>query len=94
MEIHYITAEHLGIEQVGEVVADAKIHLALSEEAREKISKCREYLDNKLESVDAPIYGINTGFGSLCSTSIDDENLGQLQENLVKSHACGNWGCY
>ena len=36
-----------------------------------------------------PIYGINTGFGSLCNTSISDEDLSQLQENLVKSHACG-----
>ena len=37
----------------------------------------------------APVYGINTGFGSLCDTKINDEDLEQLQENLVKSHACG-----
>ena len=36
-----------------------------------------------------PIYGINTGFGSLCNVKIATENLSQLQENLVKSHACG-----
>jgi histidine ammonia-lyase len=35
-----------------------------------------------------PIYGINTGFGSLCNVKISNENL-KLQENLVKSHACG-----
>jgi histidine ammonia-lyase len=35
-----------------------------------------------------PIYGINTGFGSLCNV-ISNENLSKLQENLVKSHACG-----
>lgn len=38
---------------------------------------------------DKPIYGINTGFGSLCNVIISDENLSKLQENLVKSHACG-----
>ncbi|WP_396195551.1 histidine ammonia-lyase, partial [Flavobacterium sp.] len=37
----------------------------------------------------APIYGINTGFGSLCNVKISNEHLSQLQENLVKSHACG-----
>jgi histidine ammonia-lyase len=34
-----------------------------------------------------PIYGINTGFGSLCNVKISNENLSKLQENLVKSHA-------
>jgi histidine ammonia-lyase len=42
-----------------------------------------------MASHDQPIYGINTGFGSLCNVIISDENLSQLQENLVKSHACG-----
>jgi len=35
------------------------------------------------------VYGINTGFGILASTRISDENLAQLQENLVLSHAAG-----
>jgi len=38
---------------------------------------------------DEPIYGINTGFGSLYNVKISKENLTQLQENLVMSHACG-----
>jgi histidine ammonia-lyase len=36
-----------------------------------------------------PVYGINTGFGSLCNICISPDDLSQLQENLVKSHACG-----
>jgi histidine ammonia-lyase len=63
--------------------------LALSEEAKVNIHKCREYLNQKMDSNDEPIYGINTGFGSLCNIKISNENLSQLQENLVKSHACG-----
>ena len=89
MEIHYINPDHLSIERVGEVLNNPKIKLALSEEAVKAINKCREYLDNKLKNIDMPVYGINTGFGSLYNKSINDEDLGQLQENLVKSHACG-----
>ena len=37
--------------------------LALSEEARVNIAKCRQYLDDKMQTQQEPIYGINTGFG-------------------------------
>lgn len=35
-----------------------------------------------------PLYGITTGFGSLCNKNISSDELGTLQENLIKSHAC------
>ena len=63
--------------------------LELSEESRKRIQDCRDYLDEKIERSEDPIYGINTGFGSLCKVSISKENLEQLQVNLVVSHACG-----
>lgn len=63
--------------------------VVLSEAAKENILKCRLYLDEKLKKQDSPIYGINTGFGSLCNVIIPDNDLETLQENLVKSHACG-----
>ena len=63
--------------------------MALSDEAIRRIVKCRAYLDKKTESGDDPIYGINTGFGALYDKTISKEDLGKLQENLVKSHACG-----
>jgi histidine ammonia-lyase len=63
--------------------------LTLSKEAEMKIEKCRSYLDQKISSSNAPIYGINTGFGSLYNHNIPKEQLEQLQENLVMSHACG-----
>lgn len=50
---------------------------------------CRAYLNEKLKNQDQPIYGINTGFGSLYDVKISTENLTKLQENLVMSHACG-----
>lgn len=62
--------------------------LTLSDEAIKKISHCREYLDKKALESDKPIYGVTTGFGSLCNRSISAHELGILQENLVKSHSC------
>jgi len=85
---HYISSEVLSLETVHEIISYHK-SIALSEEAKINIQKCRDYLDKKMESHEKPIYGINTGFGSLCNVKISNENLSQLQENLVKSHACG-----
>lgn len=70
-------------------IASGKVSIELTAGAKEKILECREYLDQKLASSDAPVYGINTGFGSLCNTLISKKDLSQLQENLVLSHACG-----
>jgi len=67
--------------------AEAKVEIA--EHTKDIINKGRAYLDNKLKNHGAPIYGINTGFGSLCNVIIPDKDIEQLQENLVKSHACG-----
>jgi histidine ammonia-lyase len=86
--IHYISSDLLSLDIVNEIISQNKT-LALSEEARINIDKCRAYLDEKMKSLDAPIYGINTGFGSLYNVKISNENLSKLQENLVKSHACG-----
>lgn len=62
--------------------------LVLSEDSKQRIAHCREYLDKKLENANKPIYGVTTGFGSLWKHSISPEQLTTLQENLVKSHAC------
>jgi histidine ammonia-lyase len=88
MSIHKITPAALTTEIVSGIVSERKT-LVLSAESVQKIEKCYNYLHNKLESTDEPIYGINTGFGSLCNTRINKEDLSKLQENLVKSHACG-----
>ena len=85
---HYISTEILSLEIVQEIIAQNK-SLELSEEAKVNIQKCRDYLDKKMASHSEPIYGINTGFGSLCNVKISNENLSKLQENLVKSHSCG-----
>ena len=62
--------------------------IELGDDACRRIVNCREYLDNRMKTQKEPIYGITTGFGSLCNVSIDSEDLSQLQKNLVMSHAC------
>jgi histidine ammonia-lyase len=83
-----ITIDDLSIENVNYILQSGA-KLALSKEAEKRIVKCRTYLDQKMASGKDVFYGINTGFGSLCNTVISADDLSQLQENLVKSHACG-----
>ena len=70
-------------------IGTEKQMLALSDDAKKRILKCREYLDKKLKSSKESIYGINTGFGALYNKTIPEKDLEKLQENLVMSHACG-----
>lgn len=88
METHHISAEWLTIDRVGRILNE-NMKIALSDDAKKRIIACREYLDNKMETQKEPIYGITTGFGSLCNISIGKEDLSQLQKNLVMSHSCG-----
>ena len=88
MNTHYISSDIISIKELNTIITENQ-RLGLSEEAISKINKCRAYLDDKMKSQSEPIYGINTGFGSLCDVKISAENLSQLQENLMKSHACG-----
>lgn len=85
---YYISNNTLSLEELNTIIEENHT-LALSEEAIANINKCREYLDNKMQTETNPIYGINTGFGSLYSVKISTEDLTTLQENLMKSHACG-----
>jgi histidine ammonia-lyase len=83
-----ISPENLDLEQI-EKILNNKTKLSLSKESIKLITLCRNYLDHKLENNTSPIYGITTGFGSLHNKTISKDQLNKLQENLVKSHACG-----
>ncbi len=88
MKKHFISTEFLGLETVKTIV-DKKMRLELSEEAVHSIQKCRFYLNEAMQFATEPIYGVTTGFGSLCNTSVSMQDLSTLQRNLVISHACG-----
>lgn len=85
---HKISAGHLTQDKIEEIILNGYT-LELSEETRERIIHCRQYLDEKVANSKQPIYGVTTGFGSLCKISIGEEQLSQLQINLMMSHACG-----
>ncbi len=86
---HHISSEHLTLDRVKEIIG-SHAQLALSEESVLAIEKCRRYLDTKMEDIGRPVYGVTTGFGSLCNVTIPEDKLSQLQYNLVVSHACGS----
>ncbi len=83
-----LTSNYLSLEEF-EHLLNANDSLVLSVELQERIQTCRDYLDQKVANSTQLIYGINTGFGSLCDTAISTADLEALQRNLVCSHACG-----
>lgn len=88
MQDKIIDNEWISLEEIDHIL-EAGITLKLSDSARAKIVRCREYLDEKAGNSSQLLYGVNTGFGSLCNTAISSDDLGKLQRNLVLSHACG-----
>ena len=86
--IHHINSERLTIAKVEEILSKS-YKLALSDNAKRRIINCRKYLDEKMEDTEHPIYGVTTGFGSLCNISVGKDDLSTLQKNLMMSHACG-----
>ena len=85
---HKISNDILTLWKIKEII-DHNETITLSEESEKQVLKCREYLDSKMEDIGRPVYGVTTGFGSLCNITIPEEDLSQLQHNLVMSHACG-----
>lgn len=86
--MYSISSKGLDFDTIEQILRE-RTPLKLSEEAKQRIREGRRYLDLKLKEHKEPIYGINTGFGSLYNKSISEKDLGALQVNLMKSHACG-----
>lgn len=82
-------SKKLSITDLEKFLYEENARVELSEVTKKEITKGRTFLENKLKTHGAPIYGINTGFGSLCNVIIPDKDIEQLQTNLVMSHACG-----
>ena len=87
MEKYIIDNSWLTIEKLDEIIS-SKCEVTLSENTIKGVESCRAYLDEKVKTHDQLIYGVNTGFGSLCDTAISFEDLEKLQTNLVLSHSC------
>ena len=88
MERFEINSNPLTLSDIDHIMIN-DIQLKLSDESVKVVEKCRNYLDKRISSSSEPIYGINTGFGSLYKENISNTELSTLQENIIKSHACG-----
>ncbi|MEX0983194.1 MAG: histidine ammonia-lyase [Bacteroidales bacterium] len=87
-KVHYINKKVIDWTVIRQLI-DENRELELSRGSREKVLECRAYLDKRMKQGVDTLYGINTGFGSLCNKVISEADLGLLQKNLVMSHACG-----
>ncbi|HQW47544.1 MAG TPA: aromatic amino acid ammonia-lyase, partial [Chitinophagaceae bacterium] len=84
--MYSLNTEVLTLTDIAQVLTQS---ITLDERSQINIQKCRDFLDRKMQDVNKTYYGINTGFGALCNVKISNEDIEQLQENLVLSHACG-----
>ena len=69
---HKISNDTLTLWKIKEII-DHNETITLSEESEKQVLKCREYLDSKMEDIGRPVYGVTTGFGSLCNITIPEE---------------------
>jgi histidine ammonia-lyase len=81
-------SRNITVEEIFEI-AQSTEQIKVDDATKARIEKSRKFLDQKSLKSESPIYGVNTGFGSLCNTVIDNDQLSILQENLLRSHACG-----
>lgn len=88
MNPYIINGDQIDVSELYNLIKEAR-PVSLGQDVYQKIILNRQYLESRVSDPDSVIYGINTGFGSLCNIQISNENLEKLQENLVLSHACG-----
>lgn len=86
-KVHEITFERYGLTELLAIV-DSGARLALSDEVSARIDAGARYVA-QIAGQDRHIYGVNTGFGSLCETRIEQSQQSELQRKHLMSHACG-----
>ncbi len=69
-------------------IADGKTKMKLSNSVQKKIKSSWKIVQDIVEK-GHPVYGINTGFGPLCTTKISKEETKILQKNILQSHSVG-----
>ncbi len=82
-----INGSNLNINSFSKIVFDYE-KISISNTSKQLVQNARNYVKEVIES-EVPTYGINTGFGNLSTVSIAKNDVNKLQENLIKSHACG-----
>jgi histidine ammonia-lyase len=85
--VHKINLSFYKLEELREIL-ESGYRLGLSKEVKSKIEAGARFVRQKAEE-DRHIYGVNTGFGSLCETRVSASEMEELQYNHIVSHACG-----
>lgn len=85
--IYYINGENLRLEDLRSIL-HAEVEVQLAPEAIDKIERSRAYVE-RIVKEERRVYGITTGFGKFSDTVIAADEVMELQENLIISHACG-----
>ena len=75
---HTISSAHLSLGRIQDIIEKHE-RIELGAGAVSAIEKCRKYLDSKMEDLSRPVYGVTTGFGSLCNVTIPEDKLSALQ---------------
>ena len=89
MASHLFHTGWLTIHDLVTTVKDGR-QVSIPDQCWQNVDESRDYLYHKLQEANKRFYGINTGFGALADVQISSHELGQLQENLLKSHAAGS----
>ena len=77
LTLDHLQAIHAGVHQ-----------LTLPESSRAVIRVSQQVVQRAADG-DAPVYGVNTGFGKLANQRISKAQLDTLQLNLIRSHSVG-----
>ncbi len=71
-----------------QIIHAGGVQLSLPESSRADIQASQQVVQRAADG-DAPVYGVNTGFGKLANQRISKEQLATLQLNLIRSHCVG-----
>ncbi len=69
-------------------ICSGSLPATLGQNAIENVNRSKNSVDKIVENQQV-VYGINTGFGPLCTTIISKEDTNKLQNNILKSHSVG-----
>jgi histidine ammonia-lyase len=82
-----INGQNLTIEKVVSVARNNE-NVSLSSNSLEKMKKCRQMLEKKIEQNEI-MYGVNTGIGEFSEVVLDDKQVKEFQKFLIYNHAAG-----
>jgi len=77
----------LTLDQLLAIAVD-RAEVSIAPAALDRVQAARDVVDEVARG-DAPVYGVNTGFGSFAEVKIEADSLTRLQVNLLRSHAAG-----